>query len=200
MFVYKYLQITLDVVEVIDNVIESGVLGTDQMMRETASSFVTSLERQLATVAAAGMNFTSVQPHVSVMTLAVSSDTLENGLAYVAFSDGDSVKENFEPNDVKTFFEKIFPIDIVAASIALPPEIISISQAQTGEDEIRVYFTVYQNSSLFISNKLANESGEDFKRQVGSHVISASIEAVKIDGLIYPIKAAFLPRFVSKSE
>ncbi|XP_033125665.1 adhesion G-protein coupled receptor G2-like [Anneissia japonica] len=164
-------------------------------MRETASSFVTSLERQLATVAAAGMNFTTVQPHVGVMTLSVSSDSLENGLVYVAFSDGDSVKENFEPNNVKTFFENIFPIDMVGASIALPPEIVSISQAQTGEDEIRVYFTVYQNSSLFISNKLSKESRQDFTRQVGSHVISASVEAVKIDGLVYPVKAAFLPRF-----
>ncbi|XP_033118444.1 adhesion G-protein coupled receptor G6-like [Anneissia japonica] len=189
--------ITLDVVEVIDNVIESGVLGTDLSMRETSSSFVTSLERQLATVAAAGMNFTSVLPHISVMTLSVSSYSLENSLKYVAFSEGDSVIDNFEPDDVKTLFEQIIPTDMVGASIALPPEIISISQAQTGEDEIRVYFTVYQNSSLFISNKLANKSTKEVKRQVGSHIISTSIEAVNVDGLVYPVKATFLPRFTN---
>ncbi|XP_071959935.1 uncharacterized protein [Antedon mediterranea] len=185
--------ITLNVVEVVDNIIDSNIL--DSSMRETASSFVTSLERQLATVAAAGMNFTSVQPHVGVVTLAVSPESLVNGLAYVAFSDGDSLKDAFEPDDVKTYYEKTFPFEMVGASIALPPEIVSLSQEQTGEDEIRVYFTVYQNSSLFISNSLGNASGEGFTRQVGSQIISATIEAVKIDGLLTPIKAAFLPRF-----
>ncbi|XP_033097263.1 adhesion G-protein coupled receptor G6-like isoform X2 [Anneissia japonica] len=187
--------VTLDVVEIVDNVIESILLETYQLMRETASSFVTSLERQLATVAAAGMNFTSVNHYVGVMTLAISSDALKKGLAYVELIDSDSFDDTLQPNNVKTFFEIIFPIDMVGASIALSPNISSISKAQTGDDEIRVYFTVYQNDSLFISNKLANESEESFTRLVGSHIISASIEAVKIDELVHPIKMAFFPRF-----
>ncbi|XP_071959948.1 adhesion G-protein coupled receptor G2-like [Antedon mediterranea] len=164
-------------------------------MRETASSFVTSLERQLATVAAAGMNFTSVQPHVGVVTLAVSPDSLVNGLAYVALSDGDSLKNILESDDVDIYYENVRSFNNVGASIILPHEIALLSQAQLGIDEIRLYFTVYQNSSLFISKNLViKKSGEGFKRHVGSQVISASIEAVMVDGLVTPIKLAFLPR------
>ncbi|XP_071959946.1 adhesion G-protein coupled receptor G7-like [Antedon mediterranea] len=185
--------ITSNVVEVVDNIIHSGMI--DSSMRETASSFVTSLERQLATVAAAGMNFSSVQPHVGVVTLAVTPESLQNGLAYVAFSDADSLKEAFEPTDVNIHYDnENIPFNAVGASIALPPEIILIGKTQTGIDEIRVYFTVYQNSFLFISDNLVNASGKDFTRQVGSQIISASLEAVKIDGLVTPIHLAFLPR------
>ncbi|XP_033097280.1 uncharacterized protein LOC117101410 [Anneissia japonica] len=186
--------VTFDVVEIVNNVIKSIELGTEFSMRETASSFVVSLEQQLATVAAADMNFTAVLPHVSVMTLSVSSGALEKGLSYVEFGDSDSADEYFEPKSIKTFFELTFPIDKIAASISLPPDIISVSQHQTGEDDIRVYFTVYQNTSLFISDKLANESEKNLKRQVGSHVISASIDSVRIGELVNPIKLAFLPR------
>ncbi|XP_071959942.1 uncharacterized protein [Antedon mediterranea] len=190
--------ITLDVVEVVNNIINSGMLNSS--MRETASSFVTSLERQLATVAAAGMNFTSVQPHVGVMTLAVSTESLVDGLAYVAFSNVESLKDAFEPDDVNIYYEDVPSFNIVGASIALPPDIFSLSQAQTGVDEIRMYFTVYQNSSLFFSNNVVNASREGFTRQVGSQIISASIEAVKVDDLVTPINAAFLPRLETSNN
>ncbi|XP_033111318.1 adhesion G-protein coupled receptor G6-like [Anneissia japonica] len=185
--------VTFDVVTVVNNVIDSGVLGKNQSMKGTASSFVKSLEQQLECVAAAGINFTVVLTHVSIMTLSTSSRALDNGLTYVAFSDGDSLSENFEA-DIVTLSEKPFPIDMVGASISLPPEITS-SQSPTKEDEIGLYFTVYQNNSLFISNKLANESGKELKRKVSGHVISASVERVKVDGLVHPIKVTFLSSF-----
>ncbi|XP_071959939.1 adhesion G-protein coupled receptor G6-like [Antedon mediterranea] len=187
--------ITLDVVEVVDNIIDSGVFDSETSMRETASSFVTSLERQLATMAVEGINFTSVQPHVGVMTLAINTASLVNDLAYVSISDGDSLKTLFEADNINAHYEKTIPLEMVGASIALSTEVISIDQNKTREDEIRVYFTVYQNSSLFISKMLVNDSSEDLPPQVNSHVISASVDAIEIDGLVTPIRAAFLPRF-----
>ncbi|XP_033114086.1 adhesion G-protein coupled receptor G6-like [Anneissia japonica] len=186
--------VTADVVSIVNNIID--VFDAENpTASETGTSLVTSLELQLTTLAAAGMNFSSVEPNVGVSTVVISSQNLVSGIGFAAVSTDDHGNEKFDSGDVKPFFEVEIPLNTIAVSIFLPLEIVPIIQNETGEDEIRLIFLVFQDGTLFVSHRLANiGSGLDFTRRVGSHICSASVVGVNnVEGLEYPVKTTFLP-------
>ena len=57
---------------------------------------------------------------------------------------------------------------------------------------VPVSFVLYQNSHLFQSQLLRNESTSIVTRQVGSRVISATVEGLEIMNLNEPVSLTFL--------
>ncbi|XP_071959919.1 adhesion G-protein coupled receptor G6-like [Antedon mediterranea] len=147
----------------------------------STSSIIRSLEAQLASLS----DYEAVEKNIAVHTKQYLPDELRNGIGYLI---DDTSGTGFQKKNIHTYKEELGTFK-TEASVFLPPEIVELSQNQTGLNKTQVSFIVYGTSKLFTSNrlKLINDS------RIGSLIISATVEKVIVKGLREPIKFKYLP-------
>ncbi|XP_072027995.1 adhesion G-protein coupled receptor G2-like [Amphiura filiformis] len=200
-------EVTHSVVTTIDNILNSYAerddSSSDVSIPKAPNQVHRALERQITAVQSEPGNTTIEGNHVAIRAVKVPLESILNGTVVfesVAAGDGNPPSKTRvrvstgEPPNAETE---------VAVSLQLPQEIIEDVIAadmktndNTGNQTVAVSFILYQNSKLFPSTILANESKNarsSYLRVVGSRTIFATIEGIAVSDLppTYPVELNF---------
>ncbi|XP_038077211.1 adhesion G protein-coupled receptor E1-like [Patiria miniata] len=142
-------------------------------------------------------NFTETQSSVAVLALTLPRGSKPSGFWFATLRDHDA-PDVLTDNDTVICHEQDESLE-TESSIFLPAETV---QAETMGETVNISVFVYQNSKLFRSPTLrTNESPGEFRRSVGSRIIAATVEGVKIENPPSPIITELQPSNVnSESE
>ncbi|XP_038060762.1 uncharacterized protein LOC119731635 [Patiria miniata] len=200
-------EVALDVVRVVNNILQVDDETYEDLGEDPSPSrIILALEgyiTELQTSNATG-NLTAVHSDIAVVAIVVPQDSLQIGLGFAAVPQG-SGQEGDSPlteDDVMVYFEpERIPIPDVKASITLPPEILDFVSPG---DTVPISFFFYRSSKLYRSPKLraAARPVDNFSRAVGSYIIAATVEGVRVQDLPMeaPVSSAFLPVNVGGPE
>ncbi|XP_022098829.1 adhesion G-protein coupled receptor G6-like isoform X2 [Acanthaster planci] len=181
------------IVTIVNNVLQ---IDRDATFEEAASSnspsrIVAALESFVSALHSNGVgNLTEVQSSLAVVALSIPRGSLSNGFGFgssLPISGADSLTGD----RISVFMDKDAQLE-AEASIFLPAEIL-YEVSEGGSDQVPLSFFLYQSSSLFQSPTLhdAARPEEGFRREVGSRVIAATVEGVKIENLAMPVSSVF---------
>ncbi|XP_038054484.1 uncharacterized protein LOC119726730 isoform X2 [Patiria miniata] len=186
-------EVAVQIIRTVNNVLQIDNETTlDEASRDNSPSrIVLALESFVTALHNSGAgNFTEVQSSVAVQALSLPRRALSNGLGF-ASSLGDPGTDDLTVNQTSVFTKEDPPME-TEASIFLPAEILErISEGDS--DQVPISFFLYQNSRLFRSPTLneATRPEDGVRRAVGSRVIAATVEGVKIDNLRMPVTNVF---------
>ncbi|XP_038054372.1 uncharacterized protein LOC119726669 isoform X2 [Patiria miniata] len=187
-------EVAVQIVEIVNNVLQiddEAIL--DEASRDNSPSLIVlSLESFVTALHNSGAgNFTEVQSSVAVQALSLPRRALSNGLGF-ASSLGDPGTNDLTDNQTYVFTKEDPPME-TEASIFLPAEILDKIPKTGDSEQVPISFFLYQNSRLFRSPTLneVTRPEDRVRRAVGSRVIAATVEGVKIDNLRMPVSSVF---------
>ncbi|XP_022103941.1 uncharacterized protein LOC110986402 [Acanthaster planci] len=198
------VEVAGDIVRVVNNILQVDRETYEDLGEDTSPSriiraledYITAL--QMSEVAG---NLTVVESYVAVSAVLVPQDSLQLGLGFAAvpLSPSAEPQDPLTDEDVVVYYvPSAVPVAEVKASIRLPPEILNFI---SGGDSVPISFFFYQSTKLFRSPKLraAARPSDKFSRALGSYVIAATVEGVRVQDLPMeaPVVSAFLPLNVS---
>ncbi|XP_038054485.1 adhesion G-protein coupled receptor G6-like [Patiria miniata] len=187
-------EVAVQIVEIVNNVLQIDNETTlDEASRDNSPSrIVLALESFVTALHNSGAgNFTEVQSSVAVQALSLPRRALSNGLGF-ASSLNDSGTDDLTDNQISVFTEEDLELE-TEASIFLPAEILDSISKGNYSDQVPISFFLYQNSRLFRSPTLneATRPEKEVRRAVGSRIIAATVEGVKINNLRMPVTNVF---------
>ncbi|XP_072026508.1 uncharacterized protein [Amphiura filiformis] len=200
------VEITQTFVDVIDHLhdVNQEYIQEAQDLNGAASRTIQALEMQLQRVELpANMSFRDVGTSVVVEVLDFSTDVLQRGLGFGAVDNNaqSSVTDNsmfvlwgsdelLARNDYETNADTL---------IVLPEDILTSVGSTNNDvdyDSVRVSFTMFDDSSLFISaavNAFNENSDGTIFRRVNTRIMSCAIEDHKIENLKDPVRTYMKP-------
>ncbi|XP_072016526.1 adhesion G-protein coupled receptor G6-like [Amphiura filiformis] len=190
-------EVTISVIDTVDNILNIEEEVFEAAVDKNASTrILITLVEQLSFFQKQGMNFTVSRTNINVQAVQIPRPNLPYGIGFANI-----VRNSSNVGNTEIFYD---PEDISVhesdTSIALPSEVVSRSDVNE-TTMLPVTFILYQNTKLFQSRRLEDESTINRVRLVGTRVISATIEGSKVFDLApdQPIISTYLHK-QSKEE
>ncbi|XP_066279159.1 adhesion G protein-coupled receptor L3-like [Branchiostoma lanceolatum] len=184
----------------VDNLINvnATVLQQSQQERRGPTRVVQALEAFADTVTLTTETYTAVRPGVALQAADISPEELDKGQGFAFILGGDdsnSLKEgnvrSFTTEDGTDFLQTV---DI---SIYIPPDISNVIQIND-TSEVRLSYTLYNSSSLFVQSSQgaagpSHGAAGPSQGAVGTRVIGGRIAGRRVKNLPEPVIITFAP-------
>ncbi|KAI8510944.1 hypothetical protein Bbelb_118600 [Branchiostoma belcheri] len=174
---------------------DDGVLYQSQLKDQAPSRIVQALEHFNDRVNLTNNRFRRIEPNIGVETYQMGALELIDSVGFASLEGG----EDLEDGMVRSYSDSSFiPKDRVDASISLFEELRSVvaflneNLIDPTDVEVRLSFTIYQNSRLFQSNQTASSSTGKETR-VNSRVIASRVTGFELKNLPNSVVTRFLP-------
>ncbi|XP_078666423.1 uncharacterized protein LOC144908582 isoform X2 [Branchiostoma floridae x Branchiostoma belcheri] len=174
---------------------DDGVLYQSQLKDQAPSRIVQALEQFNDRVNLTNNRFRRIEPNIGVETYMIGALELMDSVGFASLEGG----EDLEDGMVQSYSDSSFiPNDEVDASISLFEELRSVvaflneNLIDPTDVEVRLSFTIYQNSRLFQSNQTASSSTGTNTR-VNSRVIASRVTGFQLENLPNSVVTRFLP-------
>ncbi|XP_033647152.1 uncharacterized protein LOC117306763 isoform X2 [Asterias rubens] len=194
-------EIAADIVEIVSNVQEVDQETFDNLGDDTSPSLIIlALETYITALQMSDYpaNITEIQDNIAVVAVVIPQQSLQTGLGFASITQGSGLG-SLKTEDISIYYEpNSIPVAEVKSSILVPAAVLDYV---TPGETVPISFFLYQTSKLFRSPSLqeAKDPAKLFRRAVGSRVIAATVEGIKIENLPMdqPVISAFLPLNVS---
>ncbi|XP_078593330.1 adhesion G-protein coupled receptor G7-like [Branchiostoma floridae x Branchiostoma japonicum] len=184
----------------VDNLINVNVtvLQQSQQERRGPTRVVQALEAFADTVTLTTEKYTAVRPGVALQAADISPEDLDRGQGFAFFLSGDD-SNSLKEGNVRSFTTKdgtgfVRTADI---SISIPPNISSTIQINN-TSEVRLSYTLYNSSSLFVQT--SQGAAGPSQDAVGTRVIGGRIAGRRVKNLPEPVIITFAPLQTFLSE
>ncbi|XP_019621177.1 PREDICTED: adhesion G-protein coupled receptor G7-like [Branchiostoma belcheri] len=185
----------------VDNLIKVNVTVLQQSQEEMRgpTRAVQALETFADTVILTTDTYTAVRPGVALQAADISPEELDKGQGFAFFlsgSDSDSLTEG----DVTSFTTEVGGDILQTAdiSISLPPNISSMILQIKNLSEVRLSYTLYNSSSLFVQLSQgavgpSQSATVPSQGAVGTRIIGGRIAGRRVKDLPEPVITTFVP-------
>ncbi|XP_038062206.1 adhesion G-protein coupled receptor G4-like [Patiria miniata] len=175
-------EITEQVVHAVNNLLHAPEDAFDKTT-DSPSNVVRCMERQVSHTLSQGGNFSTVTSSLAVKAFNLPLSTLSGGVSFTTIynqsANGvlteDAIVTLTDGGDVQT--------DDIETKIYLPGALVDLLPSAEGDNDLPLSFVVYQNSNLFRSQSLLEANVKSNQRLVGSRIVTASFDGVKVENL-----------------
>ncbi|XP_078575865.1 uncharacterized protein LOC144861739 isoform X2 [Branchiostoma floridae x Branchiostoma japonicum] len=182
-------EISYSLLETMDQIMDADddVLLNSQKLDGSPSKIVKTLEKSNDRIDLTNGRFSHVGKNLGVEVFELKSTELADGIVFALLDDGSNTLNNAT---VRTYIgedAELMPTDDVVASIALP------DQLEATSDDVRLSFTIFQNSKLFQSDQTVDADRGFHPQTINSKVIAGRISGLQTKNLSNPVILKYLP-------
>ncbi|XP_078656614.1 uncharacterized protein LOC144902852 isoform X2 [Branchiostoma floridae x Branchiostoma belcheri] len=182
-------EVGYSLLETVDLIMDAddGVLQSSQKLDGSPSKIVKAMEENNDRIDLTNGKFSHLGKNFGVEVFQMTSSELSGGVVFALLDDGTDTLNN---ETVRTYIgeEKAsMPTKDVVASIALP------DQLEPTSDDVRLSFTIFQNSRLFPYDQTVDVERGFHPQTVNSKVIAGRISGLQTKNLSKPVTLKYLP-------